>query len=216
MAKSSPYVLTISRQFGSGGSYLGSRLAAQLNILYLDREILQRAAQELGIPEIALQQRDEKVTPLWKSLLQSTVYATSWIYTPPSLDWATDETLYNTESAIIIRIAEQSSAVIVGRAGYYVLRSHPRCLSIFLHAHIDFRQQRIQELYHVTAPEALKLISSIDQERERYLRKLTGQSCLDACQYHLSLDTSVVGLDKAEDIIHTAINARFGNIETNC
>lgn len=216
MDKNVPYVLTISRQFGSGGAYLGQRLATRLNILYLDREILQRSAKELGVPETVLEHRDEKVTPRWKFSLQAMTVATSWIYTPPSLDWVADETLYNTESDIIRHIAQKCSAVIIGRGGHYVLHQHPRCLSILLHANIDFRQQRVQELYQVSAQKALKLIDSIDQERARYLRKLTGHDWTDVRQYHLSLDTSLVGLDKAEDVILATLHARFGNIIPVC
>jgi len=124
----------------------------------------------------------------------------------------TDRELHSTESNIITRIAQQRSAVIVGRGGYYVLRQHPRHLSILLHADITFRQKRVQELYHVSAEEALKLIKSIDKEREHYLRALTGQNCMDARHYHLSIDTSVVGLAAAEEIILAAFHSRFGNI----
>jgi cytidylate kinase len=124
----------------------------------------------------------------------------------------TDRELYSTESNIITRIAQQRSVIIVGRGGYYVLRQHPRCLSILLHADITFRQRRVQELYNVSAKKALKLIESIDKEREHYLRALTGQNCMDARHYHLSIDTSVVGLEEAEEIILAAFRARFGDI----
>jgi cytidylate kinase len=212
MKETSPFVITISRQMGSGGAYLGKRLASRLNVLYLDREIVSQAAKELKMPVESLEARDEKLTPLWRSLLESYAYITPTPYVPPPLHMPTDRELYRTESNIITRVAQQRSAVIVGRGGYYVLRQHPRCLSILLHADINFRQKRVQELYHVSAEEALKLIESIDKERERYLRALTGQNCMDARHYHLSLDTSLVGLEAAEEIILTTLRARFGDI----
>ena len=178
----------------------------------MDHEIVRQAAQELKIPEEHLVFRDEKVTSRWQAILRSISNPTEWSYVPPPLDILNDEAIYNVESDIITRIANQRTAVIVGRGGYYVLRQHPRCLNVFLHANIKFRQQRVQELYHVSAQEALKLISSIDRERARYLRAFTGQDCLDACQYHLSLDTSVMELDKAEVIILETLQARFGDI----
>jgi cytidylate kinase len=212
MKETSPFVITISRQMGSGGAYLGKRLASRLNVLYLDREIVSQAAKELKTPVESLESRDEKLTPFWRSLLESYAYVTPTAYVPPPLHMPTDRELYSTESNIITRIAQQRSAVIVGRGGYYVLRRHPRCLSILLHADITFRQKRVQELYHVSAEEALKLIESVDKERERYLRALTGQNCMDARHYHLSLDTSVVGLEAAEEIILATLRARFGDI----
>jgi CMP/dCMP kinase len=213
MTKTSPYVITISRQLGSGGAYLGQRLASRLNALYLDREIITQAAKELKIPEEHLVFRDEKVTSRWQSILRSIAGSSNWSYVLPSLDILNDESLYSVESDIITRIANQRTAVIVGRGGCYVLRQHPRCLNVFVHANINFRQQRVHELYHVSAQEALKLISSIDRERARYLRALTGKDCQDACQYHLSLDTSVLGLDKAEVIILETLQLRFNDIE---
>lgn len=213
MKETSPFVITISRQKGSGGAYLGKRLASRLNVLYLDREIVTQAAKELKMPVESLEARDEKLTPFWRSLLESYAYITPTSYVPPPLHMPTDRELYSTESNIITRIAQQRSAVIVGRGGYYVLRQHPRCLSILLHADIAFRQRRVQELYHVSTEEALKLIASIDKEREHYLRALTGQNCMDARHYHLSIDTSVMGLEEAEEIILASFRARFGDIK---
>jgi cytidylate kinase len=212
MTDAIPHVITISRQLGSGGAYLGQRLAFRLNALYLDHEIVRQAAEELNIPEENLAVRDEKVTSLWQAILQSFVDTTSLSYDPPPLDTLNDKNLYKVESDIITRIANQRSAVIVGRGGHYVLRQHPGCLSVFLHADIDFRQKRVQELYNVSPKEALKLINSIDQDRGYYLKALTGQDWLDARQYHLSLDTGVLGLDKAEDIILKTLQARFGDV----
>jgi cytidylate kinase len=213
MTKTSPCVITISRQLGSGGAYLGQRLAQCLKFSYLDHEILHQAAEELKIPVEHLAVRDEKVTSNWQSVLQSFAYANSWTYAPPSLDILNDKDLYNVESDIITRITNQCSAVIVGRGGHYVLRNHPRCLNIFLHADIKFRQQRVEQVYNVSGQKALKLMNSVDQERARYLKALTGLDWLDARQYHLSLDTGVLGLEKSEAIILETFHIRFGDID---
>jgi cytidylate kinase len=213
MTKTSPCVITISRQLGSGGAYLGQRLAQCLKFSYVDHEILHQAAEELKIPVEHLAVRDEKVTSNWQSVLQSFAYANSWTYAPPSLDILNDKDLYNVESDIITRITNQCSAVIVGRGGHYVLRNHPRCLNIFLHADIKFRQQRVEQVYNVSGQKALKLMNSVDQERARYLKALTGLDWLDARQYHLSLDTGVLGLEKSEAIILETFHIRFGDID---
>jgi CMP/dCMP kinase len=213
MTKTSPFVITISRQLGSGGAYIGQRLALRLNALYLDHEIVHHAAQELKIPEEHVAVRDEKVTSNWQSLLQSIAYSNTWTYSPPALDILNDNDLYHVESEFIARIASERNAVIVGRGGHYVLRQHPRCLNVFLHADINFRQKRVEEVYHVSPQKALRLMCSVDQERARYLKALTGQDWLDARQYHLALDTSYFGLEKAENIILEALQARIGEVE---
>ena len=208
-----PYVITISRQLGSGGAYLGQRLAFRLNALYLDHEIVCQAAQELKMPEEHMVFRDEKVTSRWQTILNSIAGSSSWLYSPPPLDTLDDKEFYNAESEIISRMAGQRTSVVVGRGGYYVLRQHPRCLHVFLHADTDFRQRRVQELYHVSAQQALKLIDSIDHQRTDYLHRLTGKNWLDARQYHLCLDTSAVGLEKAEAIILETFQARFSDFQ---
>ena len=213
MTKTSPCVITISRQLGSGGAYLGQRLAQSLKFLYLDHEIVHQAAEQLKIPVEHLAARDEKVTSNWQSILQSFAYSSSWSYAPPALDILNDADFYYVESDVIKKVANQCSAIIVGRGGHYVLREHPKCLNIFLHADIKFRRQRVEDIYHVSAEQALKLMNSVDRERARYLRALTGQDWLDARQYHLSLDTGVLGMEKAEAVILEVFRARFGDIE---
>ena len=213
MRQVKPFVITISRQPGSGGAYLGRRLAARLKILYLDREIVYQAAKELEMSEQDLESRDEKLTPLWKSLLESAAYIGFNPYVPPALDIHTDQELYAIESDIIKRTAQRHSVVIVGRGGSYVLCQHPRHLSVFLHADMAFRQRLMQELNNISEEEALKRIPSLDRERARYLHALTGRDWTDARQYHLSIDTGVIGLETAENIILAAIHARFDDIE---
>lgn len=207
--QNAPYIITISRQVGTGGAYIGQRLAARLGISYVDRDIVQQAAQRLKIPEDVVASRDEKVTPVWRALLQSPVYMGPDGYIPPRPATISDEELYQTESEVIMDVAEQTSAVIVGRGGHYVLRNHPRHLSVFLHADIASRQERLQGVYHLSPPEALKMVQSMDKSRASYLRALTKRDWLDATQYHISLDTGALGLGLVEDIIVTAVKARF-------
>ena len=208
MRQDVPYVITISRQIGSGGAYIGQRLATRLGISYIDREIVQQAAQRLNISKNTLLSRDERATTSWRSLLKPSVYSTPQAYVPHPLP--TDEEIYQAESDIILDIAKQTSAVIIGRGGHHVLRTHPRHLSIFLHADIAFRQQRIQELYHISPARALEIVRSSDESRASYLRMLTGGDWTDATKYHICLDTGILRLELVEEIIVTAARARFG------
>ena len=212
MTEATPYCITISRLLGSGGAFLGQRLAYRLNALYLDHEIVRQAAQELKIPEENLAVRDEKVTSRWQAILQSFVDSTSWAYDPPPIDTLNDKNLYKVESDIITRIAKQRKAVIVGRGGYYVLRQHPRCLTCVLTCRYQLPPAAGAGVVSSLSKEALKLINSIDQDRRNYLKALTGKDPLDASNYHLSLDTGVFGLDKAEDIIFHTLQARFSDV----
>jgi CMP/dCMP kinase len=215
MVVNQTFVVTISRQFGSGGAYLAQRLAGRLQAAYVDREILLQSCRQMALPEKELENRDEMVTPRWKSVLQTMAYAASRIYTPPSLDVPkdipADKEFFTVQSAIIHRIAQECNAVIVGRGGCWVLHEHPRHLSVYIHADIDFRRKRVMEIYNVSEPEARKLISRIDHGRALYLRAFTGRDINDVHQYHLSIDTGIFGLVLAEDIILKAVQARFDN-----
>ena len=151
MIQTQPLVLTISRQLGSGAAFIGQQLAERLGILYLDREILHQAALQLEITEETLQSYDERLTPLWQSLLKPFTYGVpETMYTPPPLNLPTDHDLFEVESKILSQVARTQSAVIIGRGGVHVLRNHPRHCSIFLHAPNTFRLQRIKDIYQLS------------------------------------------------------------------
>jgi cytidylate kinase len=204
-----PFVVTISRQLGSGGAYVGRRLASRAGIIAVDREIVRRAAQELKAEEENIAARDEKKTSFWDRLLETCALGPSDVYLPPEIALVPDQELYRVESEIIRRIADECSAVIIGRGGFHVLREHPRHLSVFLHADPAFRRENVAKHYGVPGPEADRLIEKGDRERFRYLQALTGQDCCDARRYHLSIDTGVVTLDETVEIVLSVMKKRF-------
>lgn len=204
-----PIVITISRQLGSGGAFLGQQLAEDLGILYLDRQIVREAGKKLHVLEKSLESRDEKRTSFWESVLQSYALHPSGIYMPPEINITSDRNLFKAESEIIQEVAKEHSAVIIGRGGFYLLRDHPQHFSIFLHAGPAFRQQRIEELYKLSAVEAKRLIEKNDQDRADYLKVLTGKNWLDAGNYHLCIDTGIIGFDQAKEIILSCVHSLF-------
>jgi CMP/dCMP kinase len=194
-------VITISRQLGSGGAYIGQQLAKKLNIYYLDREIIRQAAKKLSLLEEELENRDERIIPFWQSLFQLVGYSGPDVYIPPPIFIPTDQELFEAEAEIIKQIANDRSAVIIGRCGSDILRAHPNHTSIFLHADIDFRKKRIQKLYDVSQEDASKIIAKSDSERSRYHHKITGKEWTDARQYDLSIDTCKIGVDNSVQLI---------------
>ena len=207
-----PLVVTISRLFGSGGAYLGRRLASRLKSLYLDNEICQQAAQKLKMSPEEISLRDENITPFWARFYESCSAFKDELpqYVPPSLNLLYDQGIFNAEKEVILRAAGQEPAVIVGRAGYYILRDHPNHLSILLHASDEFRRKRLQELYKFSEEEAIKAVLSTDKRRTKYLKAVTGSEWSNARQFHLCLDTGIVGLKESEEIILKILSVRFG------
>jgi cytidylate kinase len=213
MSPESPYVITISRQLGSGGAELGQRLAKRLGLAYVDREILRQAAEKLRTSEENLELRDERVCSIWQSLISSFVPGVMDVgYMPPYEVMPTDRDVFEAESDIIRKVARMQNSVIVGRGGFHVLRGHPRLLSILLHADMAFRCPRIQELFKLSAEKAIAMIQENDRARTKYARALTGRDWTDLRQFHLTIDTGAVGMDAAEEAVVACLHGRVGEL----
>lgn len=200
MNKTSLFVITINRQLGCGGAYIGQKLAKNLNIFYADREIISQVAKQLSVLEEDLESRDGKVTSFWDSFLQSFTYA-SELYIPPQIMGPTDRELFKAETETIERIAKDRSAVFMGRCSTHIFCGHPNHVSLFLHANIPFRKARIQKLYNVSEETAEKMITQSDKERALYYHTFTGKEWTDVRQYDMAIDTSKPGLDQSVELI---------------
>jgi len=201
MKNTSPFIITISRQLGSGGAYIGQQLAKKLNILYADREIIREAAKKLSVGEAALAPHEERLSSFWKSLLRSYSMGAPDVYIPPKNSVPTSRELFEAETEAIRQIAKECSAVIIGRSGSYVLRDHPNNVSIFIHDETASRIGRVQKMFNVSEEAAGKVIEQSDKERALYHRTFTGREWADARRYHLAIDTGKLGLDKSVDLI---------------
>ena len=205
MGKSAPFVITISRQLGSGGAYIGQQLATRLKIYYADREIISQTAKQLSALEGEVEARDEKKTLFWQafaqSMLQSFAFSSPAEYVPPPINVLTDSDIFHSEAEVIERIARGRSAVIIGRCGSYILRAHPSHTRIFLYGDAGIRNKRIQKLYSLSEPAAASMIAKSDGERASYNRTFTGMDWADARQYDLCIDTGKLEIDRGVDLI---------------
>lgn len=202
-------IITISRQMGSGGAYIGQQLAKKLDIGYVNREIIAQAAKAFSMQEDELESVDEKSPSFWQCFLQSTICSPD-VYLPPQLFVPSEEAIFKVETDIIGRIAKNRSAVIIGRCGSHILRDTPNHLSVFLYAEADFRLKRIQELYHTSKKEAMNMMEQSDGERARYHQLLVEKSWSDATQYDLCINTSKIGIDNTIELISETVK-RYQN-----
>ncbi len=201
MKKNSSFVISISRELGSGGAFVGQQLARKLGVAYADREIIRKAAEQLSVLEEDLETREEAVPSFWRSLMQ-TSGITPDVYVPPKVLLPTNRELFEAESGIIEHIAREGSAVIIGRCGFHVLMEHQNHVSIFLHGDRGFRAERFQTLYQTTRETAETAIAKSDKDRALYCRTYTGKDWSDARNFNLSIDTSKLdGMDKVVDLI---------------
>jgi cytidylate kinase len=196
-------LISISRQLGSGGAAVARQLAKRLGFRYVDREVLSRATEYLGSEEENLAFREERVSGFMEDLLRGYIYGTpESAYIPPPVRPVYDIELFRTEAAIIRRIADAHDAVIVGRAGFHVLRDRPGLIKVFLHAPEASRIERIMKTCNIAAPrEAVDLIRESDSSRRKFVETVAGVEWTDARCYHLCIDTASSGLSGAENMI---------------
>jgi len=200
MKQTTPFVITISRQLGSGGAYIGQQLARKLDIYYADREILSEAAKQLAVLEKDLESREEKLLSFWKSFLHIDGFATEY-HLPPQMNFPFDREIFDAEAEVIKHIAKERSAIIIGRCGFHILREYTNHISIFLHADISFRSKRVQEWYNVSEKTAVEKITRSDKERAEYIETFTGKKWTDSRHFNLTLDTGKLGVDKSAALI---------------
>lgn len=200
-------IITIGRQFGSGGSEIGKKLADNLNIKYYDKELIQLAAKESGICPELFEKADEKSSG---GLLQAFAMGFSMngaLYQPN--DYFTDATLFQVQSDVIRKIAAERSCVIVGRCADYILKDDPHCTSVFIHSSEEDRIKRIIGKNPVTEKEALEQMRKTDKTRASYYNYYTDKTWGAAMSYHLCLNSSVKGTDHCVRLIEEFIKNRF-------
>jgi Cytidylate kinase len=203
------YVITISHQLGCGGAYIGKKLSEALSVPFVDRQILKRVADYFNLSEADVESREEKRSSFWEifyrgEMLIDPVSAIAQDYMP------TDKELYDLEMQYIEKIANKSSSIILGRGGNYILRNHPRHLSVFLSADMKDRIQRVCKLYDASESESRRIIEKNDKERSAYIKAQTGLDTLNVKSYDICVNTSSVGLDNAAQIIKSALDYKMG------
>ena len=206
--------ITISRQMGSGGSYIGQTIAKRLGLKYVDREVLHMAAQEFGCDEETIAARSERVSSFWARVLGGLSFgAPDSPYNPPPLGNFSDRELFEKQTQILKRLATQEDCVVVGWAGVFLLPRHRGMFSVFCHAPKSFRVKRIMNIYQgLTEEKARTLIAESDRTREIYFNEMTDHDWTCAKNYNLSIDTSRQPLEEIADLI---INLSQRQIDAN-
>ncbi|MBR3629445.1 MAG: cytidylate kinase-like family protein [Oscillospiraceae bacterium] len=194
-------IITIEREYGSGGSVVGKLVAEQLGIPFYNHEILEMASERLGVPVTKLEGAEESSPKsfLYALLMNSNPARTMEDNIPVS------DKLYITETQIINELAEQGSCVIVGRCANWILRDNPYRFSAFIYARRDFRLRYAQATYGVTAKEIDTVLPRIDSRREKFYNINTGGNWHDKGNYALCLNSGVLGIESAARILVSAV-----------
>ncbi len=193
-------VITIGRQYGSGGREIGSRLAESLGLGFYDKNILRIDSDESGIKESFYHMADEKAG---NKLLYRIVKSLAPDLGSPSLgpDLVAADNLFRFQSEVIRKLAAAEDCVIIGRCADYVLDGMDGLVRIFLYADMDYRVERIRQLGYYPPGEEKKNIKRIDRERRDYHRYYTGRDWENVENYDLMLNTARLGTEGAAEAV---------------
>lgn len=203
-------IITISRQYGSGGREIGEKLAERLEIPFYDNELITRAAKESGFSVEAFQNAENKAT---NSLLYSIAmglgaYGNQDIgFTQMSID----DQIFLAQANMIRKIANEGPCVIVGRCADYILREYPDVVNIFIWADMEYRKNRAVNLYHLSPNKVEDQINKIDKRRANYYSYHACEKWGKAANYHLSIKSDYVGIDHTVDCIVNYLKSGEGN-----
>lgn len=184
-------IITISREFGSGGRTIGRRLGEKLGIPCYDAELIQKIAEESGYAEDFIKEKSENTSGGWISNL----------FTDRSVGMSTEDRIWTIQAQVIMELAAKGSCVIVGRCADYVLHDKADCLNVFIHASLEKRAERIVKEYGETDETPEQRLREKDKRRAAYHRFYTDMKWGDAKNYHICLDSGTLGLDKCVDLI---------------
>ncbi len=202
-------VITIARQYGSGGRTVGEMLANDLGIHYYNHELIKLASEESGINESLFLETDEKCRNSGFFKLSGGIYKGELIG-PGSKDFTSEYNLFNFQAKSIKKLAETSSCVIVGRCADFVLKDYDNVLSVFVHAPHDFLVEQAMKVKSLPLDELEKFMAKEDKYRADYYERHTGQKWTDAMNYDLCLDSSKLGFEKCVEAIKAHMKVRFG------
>lgn len=186
------YVITISREYGSGGRFIGRQLAKRLGINYYDNELLAQASEQSGMSKAVFENYDER-----KDGFFSGIVPTSY-----GFDMSMGQKVFLAQFDAIRAIAQRESCVIIGRCADYVLRDMPNVVSVFIHASMEKKIERAVKYYGVNQNKAKDIIIKMDKKRRNYYNFYSDRDWGKANTYDLCL-TSDIGLDESVDAIKT-------------
>ncbi len=193
-------IITIGRQYGSGGRLIGRMLAERLGISYYDRELLKLASDESGINRDLFLNADEKVKNSFLFRIARKTYNGELI-PPDSEDFISNDNLFNYQAQIIREIAANESAVIIGRCADHILSEHDSVLRVFIHASEQLRFERIMEIRQMDLKDLSKHLAEVDKRRSEYYRYYTGRKWADARNFDLCLNRGTLGYQACVDAI---------------
>ena len=201
-------IVTISRQYGSGGRYIGENLAKAMGVPCYDEKLIDMVAKESGFAQSFVAEKGERMTGSLLFNIASSLSFANNVFSTNNGVTLQDE-IYFTQNRIIKELADKGPCVIVGRCADYVLKDNPNVVSVFVHADEKFCLDRAMERNSMTEKEMKKYIEKTDKFRGDFYRYHTGHEWADARNYDLCLNSGKLGFQKCVEEIKAYIKIRF-------
>lgn len=188
-------IITISREFGSGGRSIGKEVAQKLGYDYYDKELIEKIAEKSGLSADYIERNGEHSPG-------TNIFSYAFVGRNRR-GMSVEDYLWNHQREFILSLAEKGNCVIVGRCADYILRERTDCLNVFIHADKEKRADRIVNLYGETDQKPEKRLMDKDKTRSLNYKYYTDRNWGMSQNYHISLDSGVIGIERCEDIIIT-------------
>ncbi|MCD8020278.1 MAG: cytidylate kinase-like family protein [Clostridiales bacterium] len=199
-------IITIGRQYGSGGREVGTKLAEYYNIPFYNREILKIAAEMSGISEEMFENYDEKPTTSFLYSLVMDPYALG--YNSASFDMPLNQKVFLAAFDAIKKVASEGPCIIVGRCADYALKDYENTLNVFIHASMSFKRHRIIEQYNIPPEKVKDEAVKVDKQRASYYNYYNSKKWGDLKSYDMCLDSGLFGIDGTVELIKKAVELR--------
>ncbi|MEG0795860.1 MAG: cytidylate kinase-like family protein [Odoribacter sp.] len=200
-------IVTIGRQFGSGGRTVGKKLAEQLGIAYYDKELINLASKESGICGEFFEKADERTSGSLLKALAMGFSMNNAIF--QSNDYLSNESLFQIQSDVIRKVADEQSCVLVGRCADYILRENKNCVNVFISACLKDRIRRAMEYNHIEERNAEEYLQKADKSRASYYNYYTDKIWGAADSYDLCINSSLLGIDETVDFVRQFVQKKI-------
>ena len=197
-------IITISRQCGSGGRYIGQRLAKELGIPCYDEKLIDMVAKESGFALDFVEEKGERITgSLLFNIASSLTYATNVL---SGNGMSLQDEIYFIQNRIIKDLAEKEPCVIVGRCADYVLREREDCIHVFIHADEKSKLERAVKYYDMSEKDAPSILKKKDKARYNHYKYYTDQEWGMADNYDICLNSGLLGIDGCVNVIKSVLD----------
>jgi len=207
-------IITISREFGSGGRDIARAIAKHYDIPYYDNELLSRAAKDSGISEDVFESHDEKPASSFLYSLVAESYTAGYIGNNYA-QMPINQKLFLAQFDAIKKIAEEGPCVIIGRCADYALEDNTNRLSIFIHGSLENRIKRVVRDFKINESKAKELITKTDKRRATYYNHYTNKKWGHCSSYDLTIDSALLGVNGSIELIKEYIKIREHLVDTD-